>query len=293
MIGLGKMGLEMSRALMDRRFSVLGFDIAESRRRAAADEQLQICVDALEVFRRAQVAILSLPAAQDVAAVVRNAQQVLIAREKRTIIVDTSTSDPEVSRALTTELHRIGHGFLDAPVSGGPSGARTGDLTMMVGGLEEDLAIARPVVEAVASKILHVGSSGAGNVAKLVNNLLVAAHVIATSEGLRLAAAAGVSGDAALRVINAATGRSTVSEVHFPKFILSNRFDSGFSMGLMRKDVSLAIELARDVGVALPLAELVGDLWVGSIDRFSNDDDFTRMAAMILGSGGLEEGTRS
>jgi 3-hydroxyisobutyrate dehydrogenase len=151
---------------------------------------------------------------------------------------------------------------------------------MMVGGREEDLARVRPVIEAMASKILHVGPSGAGNVAKLVNNLLVAAHVVATSEGLRLASAAGVNSEAVLGVVNAATGRSAISEIHFPKFILSNRFNSGFSMGLMRKDVRLAVDLADRMGIDLPVARLVTELWTRSVERLSNDDDFTRMGAM-------------
>ena len=88
------------------------------------------------------------------------------------VIVDTSTSEPDVSRALAAKLDAAGVGFLDAPVSGGPSGAASGKLTMMIGGSEADVALARPVIDALSAKALHVGPSGAGNVAKLVNNLL-------------------------------------------------------------------------------------------------------------------------
>jgi len=193
------------------------------------------------------------------------------------IVIDTSTSEPDVSRSLARDLEKVGHGFLDAPVSGGPSGSASGNLAIMIGGRESDVAQARPVIEAMASKIHHVGPSGAGNVAKLVNNLLVAAHMISTSEGLKLAAAAGVDPEAALRVVNAATGRSAISEMHFPTWIMSNRFDSGFSMGLMRKDVRLAREMAERAGAVLPLSELVAEIWAASSDRLSDTDDFTRM----------------
>jgi 3-hydroxyisobutyrate dehydrogenase len=113
-----------------------------------------------------------------------------------------------------------------------------------------------------------------------VNNLLVAAHLITTSEGLKLAAAAGVSPEAALRVVNAATGRSAISEIHFPTWIMSGRFDSGFSMGLMRKDVRLARELADLIHADLPLSEVVARLWAGSVEWLSDTDDFTHMGAL-------------
>ena len=193
-------------------------------------------------------------------------------------MIDTSTSEPDVSRRLAARLEAMGHGFIDAPVSGGAAGAAAGSLTMMIGGAEGDAAAARPVIEALASKILHVGPSGAGNVAKLVNNLLVASHMITTSEGLRLAAAAGVSPEAAQRVVKCGpTGRSALSEVHFPTWIISDRFDSGFSMYLMRKDVRLAREMAERSGARLPLTEIVARMWAASADRLADGDDFTRM----------------
>ena len=108
----------------------------------------------------------------------------------------------------------------------------------------------------------------------------VAAHMLTTSEALRLAAAAGVDPDAALRVVNAATGRSALSEIHFPKWIMSDRFDSGFSVGLMRKDVRLARELAERVGVELPIAEAVSQQWNSGPRQLSDTDDFTRMGAV-------------
>ena len=161
---------------------------------------------------------------------------------------------------------------------------------MMIGGSEADVALARPVIDALSAKALHVGPSGAGNVAKLVNNLLAAAHMITTSEGLRLAAAAGIDPEAALRVVNAASGRSLISEVHFPTWIMSDRFDSGFSMALMRKDVRLAQELAQRTGAELPLSKVVGELWASSVPRLADGDDFTRMGSIVANSPQRKEG---
>lgn len=280
-IGLGSMGLGMAKTLAGKDFEVIGFDLTKERLRAIS-EFGATCADNLsDVFSQASFVVFSLPTAKDVEGVVTANIEVLKKRAgKRVIVADTSTSEPDVSRQLAALLEEMGHGFIDAPVSGGPNGAATGNLTMMIGGSEADVAMARPVIEAIASKILHVGPSGAGNVAKLINNLLVASHLITTSEGLKLAAAAGVSPEAALRVVNAATGRSAISEIHFPTWIMSDRFDSGFSMGLMRKDVRLAREMADRTGASLPLTEVVGKIWAASVERLSDKDDFTHMGAI-------------
>lgn len=278
-IGLGSMGLGMARTLAGKGFLTLGFDLSADRR-ALAEESGVVPVGSIaEAFEGSEFLVFSLPTAKDVAGVVNKHLGLLEGKGRgRVIIIDTSTSEPDVSRELAARLAALGHGFLDAPVSGGPSGAASGKLTMMIGGDDKDVALARPVIEALSAKALHVGANGAGNVAKLVNNLLAAAHMLTTSEGLKLALAAGIDPEAALRVVNAASGRSMISEVHFPTWIMSDRFDSGFSMGLMRKDVRLASELARRSGADLPVAETVSKLWAGASD-LKDTDDFTRMGA--------------
>ena len=129
-------------------------------------------------------------------------------------------------------------------MSGGPSGAAEGTLTMMVGGTEADYDLARPVLEALSARAPHVGPSGAGNIVKLVNNLLVAAHLVTTGEALRQ----------------------------------SGTFDSGFSAGLMRKDVRLALDLAAECGIALPLSAEVKRIWQATQTAIPDTADFTRMA---------------
>ncbi len=278
-VGLGSMGLGMAQTLAASQFETLGFDLSEERRALAAKSGVTPVSTISELFEKSAFLVFSLPTAKDVAGVVTSHIDVLEARQgQKIVIIDTSTSEPDVSRELADKLTGLGHGFLDAPVSGGPAGAASGKLTMMIGGSDEDVAVAGPVIEAMSAKALHVGPSGAGNVAKLVNNLLAAAHMVTTSEGLKLAAAAGIDPEAALRVLNAASGRSMISEVHFPTWIMSDRFDSGFSMGLMRKDVRLASELAARTGAELPLADAVAKLWAGSTE-LNDTDDFTRMGA--------------
>ncbi|GHC71975.1 NAD(P)-dependent oxidoreductase [Limoniibacter endophyticus] len=277
-IGLGSMGLGMAQTLAQKEFATLGFDLSQDRLKLAAESGVQPLSSLGEAFEKSGFLVFSLPTAKDVAKVVNDNLQILKDRgDRRLIIIDTSTSEPDVSRDLAAQLAALGHGFLDAPVSGGPAGAASGKLAMMIGGADGDLANAMPVIEAMTAKALHVGPSGAGNVAKLVNNLLAAAHMVTTSEGLKLALAAGIDPEAALRVVNAASGRSMISEVHFPTWVMSDRFDSGFSMGLMRKDVRLAKELADRTDALLPLSDVVAQLWAGS--DWADTDDFTRMGS--------------
>ncbi|MFD1198737.1 NAD(P)-dependent oxidoreductase [Brucella gallinifaecis] len=277
-VGLGSMGLGMAQTLAAKGFSTLGFDLSAERKALAENVNVTPAETLDLLFEKADFLVFSLPTARDVETVV-NAHLDKLARDHgRVVIIDTSTSEPDVSRELAQKLAALGHGFLDAPVSGGPAGAASGKLTMMIGGSDTDLALAQPVIEAMAAKALHVGPSGAGNVAKLVNNLLAAAHMITTSEGLKLALAAGISPEAALRVLNAASGKSMISEVHFPTWIMNDRFDSGFSMGLMRKDVRLAQEMAQRTGAENPLTSVVAKLWAGST-HLDDSDDFTRMGA--------------
>lgn len=278
-VGLGSMGLGMAQTLAAKGFATLGFDLS-AERKALAGKSGVTPTDTLDpLFEKVDFLVFSLPTARDVENVVNQYSHLLGAAERgRVIIVDTSTSEPDVSRALAAKLDAMGHGFLDAPVSGGPAGAASGALTMMIGGTDADLALARPVIEAMSAKALHVGPSGAGNVAKLVNNMLAAAHMVTTGEGLKMALAAGISPESALRVLNAASGRSMISEVHFPTWVMNDRFDSGFSMGLMRKDVRLAQEMATRTGVDNPLTSVVAKLWAGS-EYLQDSDDFTRMGA--------------
>ncbi|MFC6791977.1 NAD(P)-dependent oxidoreductase [Methylobacterium komagatae] len=276
-VGLGNMGRGMAATLARKGFSVLGFDIDADKRAVVEASGVTFVPSLTEVLRRADALVFSLPYAKDVEAVVTAEGGLLSRSDRKVVVIDTSTSDPGTTRRLAERLAAAGHALLDAPVSGGPSGAAEGTLTMMIGGAEADYALARPVLEAMSARAPHVGPSGAGNIVKLVNNLLVAAHLVTTGEALRLSQAAGLSAEEAVQVVNTATGRSAVSEVMVPRWVVSNTFDSGFSAGLMRKDVRLALELAAECGIGLPLSEEVGRIWREETS-IPDTADFTRMA---------------
>lgn len=279
-VGLGNMGLGMATTLAGKGFQVLGYDVSTARRALAAQAGISAASALTEVLLAADALVFSLPLARDVEAVVTAAGGLLERRGRKVVVIDTSTSDPGTTRRLAAQLAEAGHGLLDAPVSGGPSGAAAGTLTMMVGGTAGDYALAKPVLDAMSARAPHVGPSGAGNIVKLVNNLLVAAHLVTTGEAMRLSEAAGLSAAEAIEVVNTATGRSAISEVMVPRWILPGTFDSGFSAGLMRKDVRLAMELAEEAGLDLPLSAHVDRIWREAKESGAIPDaaDFTRMA---------------
>lgn len=276
-IGLGAMGLGMAKTLVAKGFTVTGFDLSGDRVGMAQKAGVAPAPAPASLFVGCDVIIASLPTGKDVASVVEGPVGFALRGKPEAVFVDTSTSEPDVSRRLSALCAERDVGFLDAPVSGGPAGANAGALTMMIGGEKQHVEKARPAIAAVSQKIIHVGPSGAGNVAKLVNNLLVAAHLLTVSEAVRLAEAAGVPAEDVLTVVNAASGRSAVSEVNFPRWVLSEGFDSGFTMGLMRKDVRLAKKLATEVAALGPMSALVADIWEKSAEQLADGEDFNRI----------------
>jgi 3-hydroxyisobutyrate dehydrogenase len=193
------------------------------------------------------------------------------------LVVDTSTSHPDTTRRLAALLAPCGVGMIDAPVSGGPSGALAGTMTMVIGGTEADVARATPMLEAMSAKRVHVGPIGAGHATKIINNLLCAAHLLTAAEAVRLARAAGVDPERMLEGINAGSGRSGVTLVNYPNWILNDAFNSGFTMKLMRKDVRLAAQLVGELGLALPLAAETARLWGESAATIGDAEDFNRI----------------
>ena len=275
-VGLGRMGLGMAANGAAKGFRTYGSDPSPERV-ALAEAKGVVALGLADLFAASDVVIASLPTADVVAKVVEAPDGFLAKAPKGAVFVDTSTSEAGVSRRLAALAAEKGLGFIDAPVSGGPAGAEAGTLTMMIGGEAGHLARAMPVLEAISAKRLHVGGAGAGNVAKLVNNLLVGAHLLTVSEAVRLSEAAGVPAADVLAVVNAASGRSAVSEVNYPRWVLNGAFDSGFTMGLMRKDVRLAAALAAEVGVDCPVSEVVARIWADSAARLADGEDFNRI----------------
>ena len=279
-VGLGNMGRGMALSLRRAGFAVVGTDISEQTRRALAGEGIEVADSIAGVAARADMIILSLPTAAIITQVIAGPGGLLSHARKGVLVVDTSTSHPETTRRLARQLQDAGMAMIDAPVSGGPNGAITGRLTMLIGGREADIAQAEPVLSAVSAKRVHIGEIGAGHVAKIANNLILAVHLVAAGEVVRLAERTGVSKERLLEGINAGSGRSGVTQVNFPIWILNGAFNSGFTMKLMRKDVCLAAELIAQVGLDLPLSAEVVRLWSLSAPTIADDEDFNRIVEL-------------
>jgi 3-hydroxyisobutyrate dehydrogenase len=279
-IGLGNMGRGMALSLQRGGLTVLGTDASEETRRILADDGVEVVDSIAAVAARADIIVLSLPTAAIVTQVVTGPGGLLASARPGVLVVDTSTSHPDTTRQLARQLAEVGMSLIDAPVSGGPKGAITGQLTMVLGGSEADVARAEPVLATMSAKRVHVGGVGAGHVAKIANNLMCAAHLIVAGEVARLADSAGVTTEQLLEGINAGSGRSGITQVNYPTWILNGAFNSGFTMKLMRKDVRLAAELIGQTGLQLPLAAEVARLWASSAESIGDDEDFNRIVEL-------------
>ena len=273
-IGLGRMGNGMAQSLLREGFSVFGTDIGEAQRQSAKDIGVTVVADIKALCAESSVIILSLPMAKHVQAVVKGKDGIIDCAQPNTLIIDTSTSEPEVTRALWVELNQLGHQLLDCPVSGGPAGAEAGTMVMVVGGERSSLERAKLYLDALSSKVVYMGKSGNGHAAKLINNLLCAAHLVTTAEAVALGTKAGLDPEDLIAGLNAGSGRSAISEVNFPRWILNQSFDSGFTMQLMRKDVRLAKNMIGEMGLDLPLAQQVAEIWAQSEENIPDQDDF-------------------
>lgn len=280
LIGLGNMGRGMALSLLRAGYAVLGYDLYEETRAARAAERIPIAESLPALVRSCDIVILSLPHAAAVRNVIEGPDGVLAHAAAGTLVVDTTTSEPAVTSELARKLRAAGHAMLDAPVSGGPKGALAGSMTMVIGGEAEDLARAMPLLEAMSAKRVHVGPNGAGHITKLVNNLLCGAHLVLLGEAMELIEQAGLEVETVFSGINAGSGRSGVSEVNLPNWIANGAFDSGFSIGLMRKDLRLAAQLMDELSIAPSLARAVAGVWAASAASLPDSEDFNRIVTL-------------
>jgi 3-hydroxyisobutyrate dehydrogenase len=226
--------------------------------------------------RGAEIVLLSLP---DAAAV--EASLAGLAEARPPLVVDLTSSLPETTRRVATELAPLGVAFVDAPVSGGVAGARAGTLTAMVGGDPELLERVRPVLSSFASTIRWAGPLGAGHATKALNNALSAVSLTGTAELLVTATGYGVSEAEAVRAVNDGPARSQNSEVKYPRDVLPRSYAAGFSAGLMEKDVATALAIGAAHAVPTPFLSGAFAVWREATQVMGAGADFTRVHAVI------------
>jgi 3-hydroxyisobutyrate dehydrogenase len=257
-VGVGRMGAPMARLYAAEHETVL-LDRDHAFADALGNEiGCAVAAGVSEVPDAVDTAILMLPSSTVVEAVLL--EEGLLARvPPGGLVIDMGSSVPASTRRMSAAAAERGVGYVDAPVSGGVAKARTGQLTIIVGGETADVERARPHIERFGSNVHHVGPSGAGHAAKALNNLASASNLTAAAEVLTVARTFGIAPEAMVEVLNSSTGRSQASEVKYPKHVLTGAWDSGFAMDLMIKDLDIALELARDQGATTPVTASARD----------------------------------
>ena len=221
----------------------------------------RIATSPADAARDRDVVLACLPISPDVESLLEGPDGVLATMPTGSIFVDCTSGDPATSRRMAARFATQGIGFLDAPVSGGVSGAEKGALTVMVGGDAGLLERVRPVLECFGTRIVHCGVVGTGDAMKAVNNALLAMHIWGTAEGLIALQKAGVNPAVALEVINASSGRSNASMNLFPDRVLTRAFPRTFRLALLDKDVGIASDLTREQQVQSPLIQRTAELF--------------------------------
>jgi 3-hydroxyisobutyrate dehydrogenase-like beta-hydroxyacid dehydrogenase len=242
-VGLGNMGGRIARRLVDGGEDVLGFDLDAAR---VADAGARAAASLSEVASAADVVFLSLPDSPAIEAVIDALEGDL---RERQVVVDLSTAAPASTIAIHERLAARGVAYVDAGISGGAAGAEAGTLTIMAGGEAEALDAVRPVLAHFAATVHHMGASGSGHVAKLINNFLNAVSLAATAEAMVAGRKAGLDLRQLLEVINASSGVNFATLNRFPRIVEGDYLEGGLTSDLMAKDVMLYLDLARELGV--------------------------------------------
>ncbi|HEU4642140.1 MAG TPA: NAD(P)-dependent oxidoreductase, partial [Gemmatimonadaceae bacterium] len=228
------------------------------------------------------------PTSRDVEELLDGGDGLLAGLASGATLIDCTSGDPQTSRRIAARLAEHGVQFMDAPVSGGTSGAEKGTLTVMCGGDRDVFERIRPVIGTFGEKLVHCGPVGAGHALKSVNNALLAVHVWATGEGLAALAKAGVSPEIALDVINASSGRSNTSANLFPERVLTRAFPRTFRLALLDKDVGIAAGVAREQKVASPLLQLTSELFRLAHHVLGEEADHVEAVKLIERWAGVE-----
>ena len=272
--GLGKMGRPMTQRLLAAGYSVHVFNRSRGAIEALAAEGAKPAASAAEVARRAEIVMTALPTPDSVQAVYAEMAQ---AARSGQIFIDHSTVSPGLNRWCAEQLEPKGADFLDAPVSGGPAGAQAGTLTVMVGGDQKVLERALPALQAFGKNIRLCGAVGAGQVVKLINQLLVGIHTSAIAEAAVFGARFGADPRIVLELLGTSFGGSTMMTRNLPRFI-SRDFTPATPVGLILKDLGLIHDEARNGGIPLLLGALAEQRFSEARARGLGDED---MAALV------------
>jgi 3-hydroxyisobutyrate dehydrogenase len=281
-LGLGAIGRPMARRVADAGFELTVWNRTTQRARDFAGQTGARCASTpADAARGAEIVITCLPTSHDVEYVIGQPDGLLAGLERGAVLVDCTSGDPRTSRRIAERLHEREVSFMDAPVSGGTSGAEQGTLTIMCGGDAAVLERVRPVLAAFGQKIVHCGGVGTGDIVKAMNQALLAIHIWSAAEALAAAVKGGVSPRVALDVINASSGRSNASMNLFPERVLTRAFPRTFRLALLEKDVNIAADVAREEQVPAPFFELAAGLFKSARKELGEEADHVEAVKIV------------
>ena len=296
-VGIGNMGWPMAARLVQAGFEVIAADAAPGRAAAFAADVGGRPADSVADAARSDALVTMLPTSEHVAEVIREAAGVMSAG---TLVIDMSSGVPAVTQSLAAGLAGRGIELIDCPVSGGVARARTGQLAIMAGGDSGQLRRAEPMLTAMGASVHHCGGVGTGQAMKALNNLVSAGGFLIGVEALLIGQRFGLDPALMVDVLNSSSGMNNSTQRKFKQFVLSRRFDSGFGLDLMVKDLSIALEIGRDTQTPAPFAALCRELWSSAAAVLGPGQDHTAAARLsetlagtvlgstVLGSTGLE-----
>jgi len=272
-IGLGNMGRGIARNLDRARRLAAAWDISEDARTNAALSP-EVAIVPPRQFGRLGFILFVVPGS----AQIEDMLPALLARpHDGETLVDLTTSHPAKTKALAEKARATGRDYVDCGMSGGASGADSGKMALMVGGAEEAVAACKPIFDAIAGTVTHVGGSSAGHAIKLLHNMVCHTNFLVVAEAGRLAERAGIPLEIAIKVFNAGNARSYISEQRFPNHILSGKFDGRSTVSNLAKDLAMADAFADEVGQANAYTALTAEILRKAMDKGMGAEDFTRL----------------
>lgn len=279
-IGLGMMGQPMAHLLAQAGhvLSVMDLNAAAATRFAEEHDGARVA-GALADFASADIVITMLPDSNAVEEVVLGSSKpgLIAVLKPGAAVIDMSSSEPMRSKQLAQTLEQQGLAYLDAPVSGGVKRAIDGSLAIMIGGDDAVVAKYRPVLETVGKSLTHVGPAGAGHAMKALNNYVSGAALIATVEALQVGKAFGLDPEVMVDVMNSSTAKNNTTENKANQFMLSGKYNSGFSLALMAKDLGIAMGLGASVGTPMQVGDAVLASWRDGNETLGKGADHTEM----------------
>lgn len=278
-IGLGVMGGAMARHLAKAGYKVVGYDPDPE-----AGKDIARKPSAADAARDADIIITMLPHGGVVASVV---DEILPVCKAGALLVDTSSAEPWLTRETAERLAARGVSMVDAPVSGASWGAESATLVFMVGGSDADVARIRPLLDVMGKATHHVGPLGAGHAMKTINNIITAMTVIGTTEAMLIGKAYGLDPSAMADVLNVSTGQSFWTTERLHQDVLNRKFEDGFKLSLMHKDVEIATRLGRELGLDLPFLEAGRAMWEDADERLGPGAPVTAFVRYVEEKTGL------